>query len=180
MGIRFTCPNGHKLNVKDHLAGKRAVCPNCGAKVTIPSAEFSDKAAELPSVPPSAMVVDAPSVVIPVIDAPEIPQIATASLPANAGLPRSADVTSAAVVPSVSVLIAQRRKRSRMQVKIAAVLMAIVVVLLFILVWVLMKNATPEVTTESVEKVTSAQEGQGSAQSFTAIYAYDILTYGHI
>src|SRR5215475_14289618 len=36
MGIRFFCPNGHKLNVKDHLAGKRGVCPQCGAKFTIP------------------------------------------------------------------------------------------------------------------------------------------------
>lgn len=36
MGIRFTCPNGHKLNVKSHLAGKRGFCPECGAKVLIP------------------------------------------------------------------------------------------------------------------------------------------------
>ena len=36
MGIRFYCPNNHKLNVKTHLAGKRGVCPECGAKVDIP------------------------------------------------------------------------------------------------------------------------------------------------
>ncbi|HTU26298.1 MAG TPA: hypothetical protein VMF30_12910 [Pirellulales bacterium] len=36
MGIKFFCPNGHKLNVKPHLAGKRAVCPRCGAKIRIP------------------------------------------------------------------------------------------------------------------------------------------------
>ncbi len=36
MGIRFACPNGHKLNVKEHLAGKRGICPSCGAKFTIP------------------------------------------------------------------------------------------------------------------------------------------------
>ena len=33
MGIRFLCPNGHKLNVKADLAGKRASCPDCGAKL---------------------------------------------------------------------------------------------------------------------------------------------------
>ncbi len=37
MGIRFCCPNGHKLNVKTELAGKIGVCPKCGAKTTIPT-----------------------------------------------------------------------------------------------------------------------------------------------
>jgi hypothetical protein len=55
MGIRFLCPNGHKLNVKAELAGKRAVCPECGAKLMIPAASASPSAA-----PPIAVVVDAP------------------------------------------------------------------------------------------------------------------------
>jgi hypothetical protein len=37
MGIRFHCPNGHKLNVKTFLAGKRGICPHCGAKFEIPA-----------------------------------------------------------------------------------------------------------------------------------------------
>jgi hypothetical protein len=36
MGIRFFCPNGHKLNVKAFLAGKRGICPDCDAKFIIP------------------------------------------------------------------------------------------------------------------------------------------------
>ena len=36
MGIRFYCPNGHKLNVKEKLAGKRGICPQCGIKLLIP------------------------------------------------------------------------------------------------------------------------------------------------
>ena len=36
MGIRFFCPNGHKLNVKTFLAGKRGICPNCDARFVIP------------------------------------------------------------------------------------------------------------------------------------------------
>ncbi len=36
MGIRFRCPNGHRLNVKSFLSGKRGICPRCGAKVIIP------------------------------------------------------------------------------------------------------------------------------------------------
>ncbi|GAB6166724.1 DUF4339 domain-containing protein [Thermostilla marina] len=36
MGIRFYCPNGHKLHVKAFQAGKRGICPYCGEKVLIP------------------------------------------------------------------------------------------------------------------------------------------------
>ena len=36
MGIRFSCSNGHKLNVKDELAGRRGRCPECGVSVQIP------------------------------------------------------------------------------------------------------------------------------------------------
>lgn len=36
MGIRFYCPNGHKLNVKEFLAGQRGICPRCGVSVNIP------------------------------------------------------------------------------------------------------------------------------------------------
>jgi len=36
MGIRFYCPQGHKLNVKSFLAGKKGFCPHCNAKVDIP------------------------------------------------------------------------------------------------------------------------------------------------
>ena len=37
MGIRFLCPTcSHKLNVKSFLAGKRGVCPQCGAGLDIP------------------------------------------------------------------------------------------------------------------------------------------------
>ena len=39
MGIRFHCPNGHRLNVKTFLAGKMGICPECGARVRIPEAQ---------------------------------------------------------------------------------------------------------------------------------------------
>jgi hypothetical protein len=38
MGIKFLCPNGHKLNVKSFLAGKKGVCPKCGISLRIPAA----------------------------------------------------------------------------------------------------------------------------------------------
>jgi len=46
MGIKFLCPNGHKLNVKSFLSGKRAICPKCGARVVVPSVDAIDDAAD--------------------------------------------------------------------------------------------------------------------------------------
>jgi hypothetical protein len=37
MGIRFYCPQGHKLNVKEFQAGRRGICPYCGEKILIPT-----------------------------------------------------------------------------------------------------------------------------------------------
>jgi DNA-directed RNA polymerase subunit RPC12/RpoP len=37
MGIRFYCPKGHKLNVKEFQAGKKALCPYCGLSVLVPT-----------------------------------------------------------------------------------------------------------------------------------------------
>jgi hypothetical protein len=42
MGIKFNCPNGHKLNVKSFLAGRKGVCPHCGASFRIPSDQQAD------------------------------------------------------------------------------------------------------------------------------------------
>ena len=36
MGIKFYCPQGHKLHVKSFLAGKRGICPHCQTRVRIP------------------------------------------------------------------------------------------------------------------------------------------------
>jgi len=41
MGIKFYCPNGHKMHVKNFLAGKRGLCPKCGVRVEIPMASVS-------------------------------------------------------------------------------------------------------------------------------------------
>lgn len=38
MGIVSHCPNGHRVKVKDFLAGKTGICPSCGARFRIPLA----------------------------------------------------------------------------------------------------------------------------------------------
>jgi hypothetical protein len=53
MGIRFQCPNGHKINVKSFLAGKRALCPECGVKVVVPMEAEAAPTLSLATVPGS-------------------------------------------------------------------------------------------------------------------------------
>ncbi|MFM8378379.1 MAG: DUF4339 domain-containing protein [Planctomycetia bacterium] len=38
MGIVAFCPRGHRINVKDSFAGRKGLCPTCGAKFQIPAA----------------------------------------------------------------------------------------------------------------------------------------------
>lgn len=42
MGIVCHCPNGHRVKVKDYQAGKRGLCPTCGAKFSIPAASAAE------------------------------------------------------------------------------------------------------------------------------------------
>lgn len=62
MGIRFACTScGHVLNVKEHLAGKRGVCPKCQGRIDIPYASTAGasgigkhgSAARTPPAPPT-------------------------------------------------------------------------------------------------------------------------------
>lgn len=41
MGIVVFCPNGHRINVKDSYAGRKGLCPTCGAKFRVPAAGSS-------------------------------------------------------------------------------------------------------------------------------------------
>jgi hypothetical protein len=104
MGIRFTCPNGHKLHVKAFLAGKRGVCPQCGAKILIPTEVQAEQRTPV-ATPPlerggpigstvaiagAVTAVDSPSIVVsisdssvtaPVVDAPGAMSPSMASKP---------------------------------------------------------------------------------------------------
>jgi len=55
MGIRFNCHAcGYRLNVKAFLAGKRGICPKCGAKVDIPAQGTADSSPGHSMGPPQA------------------------------------------------------------------------------------------------------------------------------
>ncbi len=36
MGIIAYCPRGHRLKLKDELAGRKGICPQCGDRFRIP------------------------------------------------------------------------------------------------------------------------------------------------
>lgn len=58
MGIVSFCPQGHRVKVKDHLAGKKGVCPTCGARFRIPLASVAPPAAAPGATPlPEATIV---------------------------------------------------------------------------------------------------------------------------
>jgi hypothetical protein len=163
MGIRFSCPNGHKLNVKTFLAGKRAICPDCGAKVIVPSLSEPTTTQSFVDNPSIAIVggpapqllseAASPSVLIAVAE-PEPLAAAriedqTATTPET--LPES---IIAATSPSAlaaqpitgeaeAVYDPQRERTRRNQMLMAVALLFVVVVLAGILIWVLKRGASP-------------------------------------
>jgi hypothetical protein len=163
MGIRFVCPNGHKLNVKSDLAGKRAICPHCSAKVIVPEGEepaanevsrqvvgvapgngFDTANADSVAVAswPSIEISLAPSEVAP--PAPSRP--ATPAADPNA-IPASILSTSPAPAPEpapvlspqeLRELAAERRRRN--QILMSVMLLMIVITLAGVLCWVLYRD----------------------------------------
>jgi hypothetical protein len=101
MGIKFHCPNGHKLNVKAFLAGKKGVCPKCGTKMRIPAAsepglgdddaEDSDAGKQVPGLPGNGAAPQSPI----------IPAAPVQPLPAPVPVPGRAPVAAPVPVNAV-------------------------------------------------------------------------------
>jgi hypothetical protein len=159
MGIRFSCPNGHKLNVKAHLAGKRAICPHCGSKVVVPDppAQLEARAAATPrSISPS------PTAAVPAVELGSVDLLPASILPhpsaerayvlsgpadalpesilaATFGTPEPEPAESSAE----SAAHAYHSRGRRNQLIVSVVLLLIVVLLAFALYWVLSRHALP-------------------------------------
>src|SRR5215212_6385395 len=138
MGIRFNCPNGHKLNVKEFLAGKRGVCPQCGAKFIIPEQAEAPQpvgvgqtqSIEIAISPvasrQSANIAASPSVIIPVTDfevaSPEVALEPEGILPASIVPVLSPNVAGPAGVAPEAVNATPRGRTRRNQVVISLLL----------------------------------------------------------
>jgi len=170
MGIRFSCPSGHKLNVKSFLAGKRAICPQCGAKVIVPEASEAvadaisrqdGGAYEIPSSSGFEGSQTVSSVVIDVAESRATSQTAADTF--AAAIPESiVAVTSspAAVAEPAATDTAVdhelRRARSRRNQMAAAVfLFMIVIILAGVFVWVLRREAASMKTQDAPAETTS-------------------------
>jgi hypothetical protein len=172
MGIRFSCPNGHKLHVKAFLAGRRGICPQCGAKIQIPNATDDAEAGSEGAISTepigarplphsgslAARVTASPSIIIEVAEEPAprasagpvIPaslDVSPPSVPAELGRlspdPSIADESSSS---PAARYIARRQRNRRNQVTIAVVLLISVIVLAVVLILVLQRGSAAAVT----------------------------------
>jgi hypothetical protein len=166
MGIRFSCPNGHPLNVKDHLAGKRGICPSCGAKFVIPAATEAPPVpqpagASVSSVPVigAASQSENPSVVIKVAEEAPIapvsrspaPQIEASTPPVVQAIPKVDAAAPATPQPVVvahseqptspaSKYVAHRERVRRNRTRVAILLLVAVILLAGVLIWMLVNG----------------------------------------
>jgi hypothetical protein len=174
MGIRFLCPSGHKLNVKTFLAGKRAICPECGAKVIVPDLP-AESAAELPATGEigskpfagsagigggSQFDTASPSIVL------EVAESAVAAPLAASGLPESVFAVAGPVLDAAEPVAAtfetrlelRRDQTRRNQMVLLVVLAMVVIILAGVLIWVLKRNVADPESTGEESKSLSANE----------------------
>jgi hypothetical protein len=176
MGIRFSCPSGHKLNVKSFLAGKRAICPQCGAKVIVP--DVSESSADAISRQDDGAYSmaggsqfgpgpeTASSVVIDVMESratsPAVADRFAATIPES--IVAVTSPTAAVVEPTAAATpidLELRRARSRRNQMVAAVFLFIVVIVLAgVFVWVLHREAASMKAQETppAEKTSSVEQ----------------------
>ena len=171
MGIRFFCPSGHKLNVKSFLAGKRAICPQCGAKVLVPDVSDSPlpgtplPPAGIPTNPvsgpagstiPSPQDTASPSVILSMAGSEVAPTLESYDEieleTVEPGLPESVVLAARAPISATELAAPdakqelQRARHRHTQFVIAIVLLVLVIVLAMILIWVLRRNAIEPVS----------------------------------
>jgi hypothetical protein len=158
MGIRVTCPNGHKLHVKSHLAGKRGLCPKCGASTPIPAAPVpavggsSDRASGLHRLDATASIII--SIAEPTTAAFGQSSETTASV-APVGSARTTAAATAATASAEPVIViepgapespaglydARRARRRRKQLTVTMMLLVAVIVLAIVLFWVVRRGS---------------------------------------
>jgi len=165
MGIRFTCPSGHKLHVKTFLAGKRGVCPHCGAKFVIPTPEESQQSPGRPShvsaITSSVLPTDtaSASIIIGIADerlaaaspadgdSSEVRLAESFGSPSTAGPPDlppppTIGTTIGAVESPAAWHVSRRQRHRRQQLNTAILLLVAVILLALILIWVVRRGAS--------------------------------------
>lgn len=92
MGIVAFCPQGHRVKVKDQLAGRKGICPTCGSRFRIPR----ESVAEPPAPLPLARVVVLDPVVIATLPRALVAEATTGAAPARHAARAAASSAAAA------------------------------------------------------------------------------------
>jgi hypothetical protein len=139
MGIRFLCPNGHRLNVKTFLAGERGICPECDARFIVPNESGGQVAAiaetDLTTAAPELPLVPTESPVSP-LEVPPIAEVAEDSAPSIVIETRGGFGDEAASVTARRRQLRERRERMK---SVSLVLGGIVLLLTAVMVVVLLR-----------------------------------------
>jgi hypothetical protein len=181
MGIRFTCPSGHKLHVKAHLAGKRGICPQCGAKILIPSVQESEpltadsladaggvhqREGTLPKIGQSAAL-GSPSIIIAMADSPlatsPVVEAEPPSVQGNDAVPPPI-ASSKPVAPTYPLIAPDpfapvspatqyiaRRERNRRNQLTMAIVLLMAVILLAVVLIFVLQRGYGQVTVKQLE-----------------------------
>ncbi len=196
MGIRFLCPNGHKLNVKSFLAGKRAICPDCGAKVVVPN--LPEQAANVLASEDAASVDAALSPIQPLADPPSPPETdrgaeTFVAMPPTSESPvtvtpsqsrekspfseatavassPTGEVASPVAMSSEGMYNLRRERYRRKQVRIAVALLILVLLLSGVLIWVLRRNLNSAPASQAAAIISGAMASTLVASDDPLIY----------
>jgi hypothetical protein len=137
MGIRFLCPNGHRLNVKTFLAGERGICPECDSRFIVPSesggqvsviaeTDLTTSASELPMAPTESPVAPFEMPLIDDDDAQSFPSI---KIETDRGFGEEA----ASVTARRRQLRQQREKMKSVSLLLGGIIVLLTVVMLVVL-----------------------------------------------
>jgi hypothetical protein len=97
MGIVAFCPHGHRVKVKDHLAGRKGICPECGTAFRIPR----EPQAAPPPAPAAAASPESALAASPAVSSGGLPVARVISLDGHmaASLPRALPLAAAEPEP---------------------------------------------------------------------------------
>jgi hypothetical protein len=104
MGIVAYCPNDHRVKVKSDLAGKKGICPTCGARFRIPLESQPDRTARpawsapeaVPAATPAPAAAPLPALLAPMPEVTGLPVAVIISFDAAvaATLPRAVPIAA--------------------------------------------------------------------------------------
>jgi hypothetical protein len=108
MGIIAYCPNDHRVKVKDALAGKKGICPTCGARFRIPFESQPDrKHVAIDDTGPAEDLFEPPAqTAVPAPAAPPLPATAPVLAPVSVPppAPAAAEKLSATGLPIAEIV----------------------------------------------------------------------------